>query len=56
LTGDMQLTKAEIMATQMLITTPEKWDVITRKSTGLLKLDFGPIFLWSIIDSCSDSR
>lgn len=36
LTGDMQLTKAEIMATQMLITTPEKWDVITRKSTGEL--------------------
>lgn len=35
LTGDMQLTKSEIMATQMLITTPEKWDVITRKSTGL---------------------
>lgn len=34
LTGDMQLTKAEIMQTQMLITTPEKWDVITRKSTG----------------------
>ena len=33
-TGDMQLTKAEILATQMLITTPEKWDVMTRKSTG----------------------
>lgn len=33
-TGDMQLTKSEIMQTQMLITTPEKWDVITRKSTG----------------------
>ena len=31
LTGDMQLTKAEITATQMLITTPEKWDVVTRK-------------------------
>ena len=38
LTGDMQLTKTEIMATQMLITTPEKWDVITRKSTGLSNL------------------
>lgn len=34
LTGDMQLTKAEIMKTNMLITTPEKWDVVTRKSTG----------------------
>ncbi|GFY27537.1 activating signal cointegrator 1 complex subunit 3 [Trichonephila clavipes] len=34
LTGDMQLTKTEIMQTQMLVTTPEKWDVVTRKSTG----------------------
>jgi activating signal cointegrator complex subunit 3 len=32
LTGDMQLTKKEIAETQMLVTTPEKWDVITRKS------------------------
>lgn len=31
LTGDMQLTKAELAATQMIVTTPEKWDVITRK-------------------------
>eukprot|EP00095_Tigriopus_kingsejongensis_P005309 maker-scaffold337_size202799-snap-gene-1.20 protein:Tk05309 transcript:maker-scaffold337_size202799-snap-gene-1.20-mRNA-1 annotation:"activating signal cointegrator 1 complex subunit 3" len=31
LTGDMQLTKTEIMNTQMLVTTPEKWDVVTRK-------------------------
>nr|XP_018669768.1 activating signal cointegrator 1 complex subunit 3 [Ciona intestinalis] len=34
LTGDMQLTKKEIQSTQMLITTPEKWDVVTRKSTS----------------------
>ncbi|KNC80924.1 activating signal cointegrator 1 complex subunit 3 [Sphaeroforma arctica JP610] len=34
LTGDMSLTKTEIKKTQMLVTTPEKWDVITRKSTG----------------------
>ncbi|KAJ9599656.1 hypothetical protein L9F63_026491, partial [Diploptera punctata] len=34
LTGDMQLTKSEIMQTQMLVTTPEKWDVVTRKGTG----------------------
>ena len=27
----MQLTKAEIAQTQMLVTTPEKWDVVTRK-------------------------
>ena len=34
LTGDMQLTKAEIMTTQIIVTTPEKWDVVTRKSNG----------------------
>ena len=32
--GDMQLTKAEIQETQFIVTTPEKWDVITRKGTG----------------------
>ncbi|KAI6233172.1 hypothetical protein M3Y99_00943000 [Aphelenchoides fujianensis] len=31
LTGDTQLTKREIAETQMLILTPEKWDVVTRK-------------------------
>ncbi|XP_017101915.2 activating signal cointegrator 1 complex subunit 3 [Drosophila bipectinata] len=34
LTGDMQLTKAEMTATQILVTTPEKWDVVTRKGSG----------------------
>ncbi|KAI6164750.1 Sec63-domain-containing protein [Pisolithus thermaeus] len=34
LTGDMQLTKAEIAATQIIVTTPEKWDVVTRKPAG----------------------
>ena len=32
LTGDTQLTKAELASTQMIVTTPEKWDVITRKT------------------------
>ena len=31
LTGDMQLSKKELAETQMIVTTPEKWDVITRK-------------------------
>ncbi|KAJ8682588.1 hypothetical protein QAD02_018380 [Eretmocerus hayati] len=38
LTGDMQLTKAEIQQTQMIVTTPEKWDVVTRKGTGDIAL------------------
>lgn len=34
LTGDMQLSKQEIIKTQVIVTTPEKWDVITRKLGG----------------------
>ena len=30
-TGDIQLSKRELAQTQMIVTTPEKWDVITRK-------------------------
>uniref|UniRef100_A0A5K3FBK7 Helicase ATP-binding domain-containing protein n=1 Tax=Mesocestoides corti TaxID=53468 RepID=A0A5K3FBK7_MESCO len=33
-TGDMQLSTQEILETQMLVTTPEKWDVISRKGLG----------------------
>ena len=43
LTGDMQLSKKELQETQIIVTTPEKWDVITRKSgdvalTSLVRL------------------
>lgn len=33
LTGDRQLTRQQISETQVIITTPEKWDVITRKAS-----------------------
>ena len=47
LTGDMQLTQAEADAVHVLVTTPEKWDVMTRKggdgslgsTCGLLIID-----------------
>ncbi|KAK8810576.1 hypothetical protein WA158_007151 [Blastocystis sp. Blastoise] len=47
LTGDMQLTRQEAEETQVIVTTPEKWDVITRKAVdyplvqkvGLIILD-----------------
>ncbi|KAK8792756.1 hypothetical protein WA158_004920 [Blastocystis sp. Blastoise] len=32
LSGDINLTKEEISETQIIVTTPEKWDIITRKS------------------------
>ncbi|GMH51646.1 hypothetical protein TrRE_jg2330 [Triparma retinervis] len=47
LTGDMQLTRSEAEKTDVIVTTPEKWDVVTRKggdgslsqSCGLLIID-----------------
>ncbi|KAI9220719.1 Sec63 Brl domain-containing protein [Blastocladiella britannica] len=33
LTGDSQMNKQQLQETQMIVTTPEKWDVITRKGT-----------------------
>lgn len=43
LTGDATLTKSQIQETNIIVTTPEKWDIITRKSgdrtyTQLVKL------------------
>uniref|UniRef100_A0A7S0GP72 RNA helicase n=1 Tax=Micromonas pusilla TaxID=38833 RepID=A0A7S0GP72_MICPS len=32
LTGDVSLSRAQIDDTQVIVTTPEKWDIITRKS------------------------
>ncbi|GAM21299.1 hypothetical protein SAMD00019534_044740 [Acytostelium subglobosum LB1] len=32
LTGDQSLTNKQISETQIIVTTPEKWDIITRKS------------------------
>jgi pre-mRNA-splicing helicase BRR2 len=30
--GDSNLTAAELAATQVVVTTPEKWDIVTRKA------------------------
>eukprot|EP01029_Cantina_marsupialis_P030669 TRINITY_DN838_c0_g1_i3.p1 TRINITY_DN838_c0_g1~~TRINITY_DN838_c0_g1_i3.p1 ORF type:complete len:2186 (-),score=829.25 TRINITY_DN838_c0_g1_i3:132-6689(-) len=32
LSGDQQLNKSQIDETQVIVTTPEKWDIVTRKS------------------------
>ena len=34
LSGDSSLTRQEIAETQLLVTTPEKWDVVTRQGEG----------------------
>lgn len=33
LTGDSNLTRQQILETQVLVSTPEKWDVVTRKNS-----------------------
>ena len=38
LTGDMSLTKQEIQETHIIVSTPEKWDVVTRKTDGMMNL------------------
>lgn len=47
LTGDMQLSKRELAETQMIVTTPEKWDVITRKG--------GDVAVAAAVRACSGS-
>ncbi|KAJ0172310.1 hypothetical protein K1T71_012283 [Dendrolimus kikuchii] len=48
LTGDMKLTKSEVQQTQMIVTTPEKWDVVTRK--GATDTELASIVKLIIID------
>jgi len=42
LTGDTQLSREQLNSTQVIVCTPEKWDVITRKEnrsiTSLVRL------------------
>lgn len=34
-TGDVSLSKKELALTHIIVSTPEKWDVVTRKSESL---------------------
>jgi replicative superfamily II helicase len=36
MTGDIQLSQKELASTHIIVTTPEKLDVVTRKNTNLL--------------------
>ena len=36
LTGDMSISKQEIGETHVIVATPEKWDVVTRKTDGMM--------------------
>ena len=52
MTGDMQLSKKEVQTTQMIVTTPEKWDVVTRKQ-GDQSLAQVRIFFFFFVDNLS---
>ncbi|GBG84220.1 hypothetical protein CBR_g38192 [Chara braunii] len=56
LTGDMQLTKKELEETQMIVTTPEKWDVITRKSSDVALASLVKLLIVDEVHLLNDDR
>ena len=56
LTGDSQLTKAQIQETQLIVATPEKWDIITRKSGEKAYLEQVKLIIIDEIHLLHDSR
>ncbi|KAI2629761.1 Sec63-domain-containing protein [Hypoxylon sp. NC1633] len=56
LTGDRQLTKQQISETQIIVTTPEKWDVITRKATDLTYANLVRLIIIDEIHLLHDER
>eukprot|EP00899_Mesostigma_viride_P021111 jgi/Mesvir1/29000/Mv17769-RA.1 len=56
LTGDMQLTKKELAETQLIVTTPEKWDVITRKSSDVAVSSLVRLLIIDEIHLLNDER
>lgn len=56
LTGDSNLSKQQISETQILVTTPEKWDVITRKSSDLSYTNLTRLIIIDEIHLLHDER
>jgi pre-mRNA-splicing helicase BRR2 len=56
LTGDSQMTKQQISETQIIVTTPEKWDVITRKSTDTSYVNLVRLIIVDEIHLLHDER
>ncbi|OAF71443.1 Activating signal cointegrator 1 complex subunit 3 [Intoshia linei] len=56
-TGDMRLTKTEIKNTQIFVSTPEKWDIITRKNNNEVPLsDILALLILDEIHLLNDER
>ena len=56
LTGDMQLTKHQIEQTQIIVTTPEKWDIVTRKAGDRAYVELVKLVIIDEIHLLHDSR
>lgn len=54
--GDMQLSKRELAATQMIVTTPEKWDVITRKGGDVAVASLVKLLIIDEVHLLNDER
>lgn len=55
-TGDSSLSQREIAETQILFTTPEKWDVVTRKATESLYASMVKLLIIDEIHLLHDDR
>ncbi|KAL5015950.1 hypothetical protein ScPMuIL_005539 [Solemya velum] len=56
LTGDHQLTKEQIHATQIIVCTPEKWDIITRKGGERTFTQLARLMIFDEIHLLHDDR
>ncbi|KAI3693620.1 hypothetical protein L1987_76568 [Smallanthus sonchifolius] len=56
LSGDMSLTRQQVEETQIIVTTPEKWDIITRKSGDLIYTQLVKLVIIDEIHLLHDNR
>lgn len=56
LTGDAHLSKQQIEETNIIVTTPEKWDIITRKSGERAYLELVKLVIVDEVHLLHDSR
>ena len=56
LTGDVHLSRSQIEETQVIVSTPEKWDIITRKTGERMFVEKVRLIIIDEIHLLSDSR
>jgi pre-mRNA-splicing helicase BRR2 len=56
LTGDVHLTKQQIEEANIIVTTPEKWDIITRKSGERAYVELVKLIIIDEVHLLHDSR